>query len=304
MGRKRNAGRPVNGIVVLDKPTSFGSNEVLQIAKRLFRAQKAGHTGSLDRLACGLLPLCFGEATKFSAFLLNSNKRYLATFKLGVTTNTGDAQGVITSQRSVGKLTRTTIESAISHFIGDIEQVPPMFSALKHQGKRLYQLAHQGIVVDRPPRPVKIFHYNLLEIRDDLIDVDIRCSKGTYVRTLAEDLGEALGCGASVASLRRIEAGPFGPADLITVEQLQDLHDQGGDAIDTVLLPIETAVSDWPEVRLAKGVAYYLQRGQPVLVPHSPTSGDVRLYDDTGQFLGVGEVLDDGRIAPRRLLQC
>ena len=238
-----------------------------------------------------------------STFLLNANKRYLATFRLGVTTTTGDAEGEITKQRPVGNLDRARIERAIGGFVGDIQQVPPMYSALKHHGQRLYQLAHQGIVVDRPPRPVTVFHYRLLALREDQIDVDIRCSKGTYVRTLAGDLGEVLGCGASVASLRRIEAGPFNAADQVTIDELRDLHDQGGNAIDKILLPVEAAVADWPEVRMAEGVAYFLRRGQPVLVPHAPTSGNVRVYNETGRFLGVGEVLDDGRIAPRRLIQ-
>ena len=298
---RRARGRAVNGILVLDKPVGMGSNEVLQRVKRLYRARKAGHTGSLDRLASGLLPICFGEATKLSGYLLNADKHYVATFQLGVTTSTGDAEGEVVSRRPVPELADSTIDRAVARFRGEIEQIPPMHSALKHKGKRLYQLAHEGIVVERQPRPITIHRFDVLRVDGERIDVEVLCSKGTYIRTLAEDLGEVLGCGASVAALRRVGAGPFEAAAMIELTAVESLADAGRDALDAVLRPMEAAVSQWPGVRLPEGVAFYLRKGQPVLVPHSPTEGWVRIHSEGAGFIGVGEVLDDGRIAPRRL---
>ena len=298
---RKARGRVVNGILVLDKPVGMGSNEVLQHVKRLYRARKAGHTGSLDRLASGLLPICFGEATKLSGYLLNADKHYVATFQLGVKTTTGDAEGEVVSRRPVPELAASTVERAIARFRGEIEQIPPMHSALKHKGKRLYQLAHEGIVVERQPRRLTIHRFDVLQVDGDRLDVEVLCSKGTYIRTLAEDLGEVLGCGASVAALRRIGAGPFEAGDMMELSAVESLADEGRDALDAVLRPMEAAVSQWPGVRLPEGVAFYLRKGQPVLVPHSPTEGWVRIHSEGAGFIGVGEVLDDGRIAPRRL---
>ena len=300
---RRHYGRAVSGILALDKPVGKGSNEVLQQVKRLYRARKAGHTGSLDRLASGLLPICFGEATKLSGYLLNADKHYVATFRLGVTTSTGDAEGVIVSRRPVPVFPASVLESAAARFRGEIDQIPPMHSALKHQGKRLYQLAHEGIVVERAPRRVTIRRFNVLRAEGERIDVEVLCSKGTYVRTLAEDVGEVLGCGASVESLQRIGAGPFTAEDMTDLAALESLARGGGTgALDALLRPMEAAVSQWPSVLLPEGVAFYLRKGQPVLVPHSPTDGWVRIHAERAGFIGVGEVLDDGRIAPRRLL--
>ena len=279
----------------------MGSNEVLQRVKRLFRARKAGHTGSLDRLASGLLPICFGEATKLSAYLLNADKHYLATFLLGVTTSTGDAEGEVVSRREVPALSEAAIEHAAARFRGPIEQVPPMHSALKHKGKRLYQLAHEGIVVEREPRPVTIHRFDVLKVDGERVEVDVECSKGTYIRTLAEDFGTALGCGASVVALRRIGAGPFTAGDMVEFATVESMATEGPHTLDGTLQPMEAAVSGWPGVLLPEGVAFYLRKGQPVLVPHSPTEGWVRIHTERAGFIGVGEVLDDGRIAPRRL---
>ena len=298
---RRARGRAVNGILVLDKPVGMGSNEVLQRVKRLYRARKAGHTGSLDRLASGLLPICFGEATKLSGYLLNADKHYVATFQLGVTTSTGDAEGEVVSRRPVPEFADSTIDRAVARFRGEIEQIPPMHSALKHKGKRLYQLAHEGIVVERQPRPITIHRFDVLRVDGERIEVEVLCSKGTYIRTLAEDLGEVLGCGASVAALRRVGAGPFEAGDMMELTAVESLADAGRDALDAALRPMEAAVSQWPGVRLPEGVAFYLRKGQPVLVPHSPTEGWVRIHSEGAGFIGVGEVLDDGRIAPRRL---
>ncbi|MDD9983758.1 MAG: tRNA pseudouridine(55) synthase TruB [Gammaproteobacteria bacterium] len=303
MGRpmRRSRGRAVNGILALDKPVGLGSNEVLQRIKRLYRARKAGHTGSLDRLASGLLPICFGEATKLSGYLLNADKHYVATFLLGVTTSTGDAEGEVVSRRPVPELSASAIERAVARFRGEIEQIPPMHSALKHKGKRLYQLAHEGIVVERQPRGVTIHRFNVRRAEGERIEVEVLCSKGTYIRTLAEDLGAELGCGASVVALRRIGAGPFGAGDMMELSTIESMASEGPGVLDALLQPMEAAVSQWPSVRLPEGVAFYLRKGQPVLVPHSPTEGWVRIHSERAGFIGVGEVLDDGRIAPRRL---
>jgi len=279
----------------------MGSNEVLQRVKRLYRARKAGHTGSLDRLASGLLPICFGEATKLSGYLLNADKHYVATFRLGVTTSTGDAEGEVVSRRAVPAFPASQIERAVARFRGEIEQIPPMHSALKHKGKRLYQLAHEGIVVERQPRPVTIRRFDVLHAEGERLEVEILCSKGTYIRTLAEDLGTVLGCGASVAALRRVGAGPFTAGDMLELATIESLACEGSGVLDASLRPMESAVSQWPRVQLPEGVAFYLRKGQPVLVPHSPTEGWVRIHSERAGFIGVGEVLDDGRIAPRRL---
>ena len=301
MRRQKGRGRAISGILALDKPTGMGSNEVLQRVKRLYRARKAGHTGSLDRLASGLLPICFGEATKLSGYLLNADKHYVATFRLGVATSTGDAEGEVVSRRPVPALSVRVLERAVARFRGEIDQIPPMHSALKHKGKRLYQLAHEGIVVEREPRRVTIHRFDVLRAGDDRVDVEVLCSKGTYIRTLAEDLGAVLGCGASVEALRRIGAGPFTADDMTDLGTLESLAEEGSGALDALLRPMEAAVSRWPSVLLPEGVAFYLRKGQPVLVPHSPTEGWVRIHAERAGFIGVGEVLDDGRIAPRRL---
>lgn len=302
MPRKRRKGRPIDGIVLLDKPVGFGSNQALQRVKRLYEARKAGHTGSLDQLASGLLPICLGEATKFSSFLLNSDKRYQAVFQLGVVTTTGDAEGEITENREFRPYSRATLEAVVEKFTGAIEQIPPMHSAIKHKGQRLYKLAHQGLEVERAPRPVTIHRLELSDFGEDYMAVEVLCSKGTYIRTLAEDIGEALGCGAHVKALRRTGAGPFEASQMIGLGELEALAQQGLEALDRVLVPMEAALDGWPDVRLPENAAFYLCKGQPVLVPRSPTRGWVRLYAAEDRFLGAGEVLEDGRIAPRRLV--
>jgi tRNA pseudouridine55 synthase len=302
MGRRRRYGRDLTGIVLLDKPVGIGSTEVLQRVKNLFQARKAGHTGSLDRLASGLLPLCFGEATKVSGFLLDADKRYRSTFRLGVVTNTGDAEGEVLERNEPPQLAEREILQVLAEFTGEIEQIPPMHSAIKHQGQRLYKLAHQGLTVERQPRPVTIHRLALLAHGDGRLQVEVDCSKGTYIRTLAEDIGKRLGCGASVENLHRLGAGPFDAKDMVSLGELQERAERGLDALDEVLLPIEAAVAHWPGVRLPDAVAYYLRRGQPVLVPHAPTEGWVRIFAGGDRFVGIGEVLDDGRVAPRRLM--
>lgn len=302
MGRRGRArGRPISGILLLDKPLGLSSNHALQRVKRLYDARKAGHTGSLDPLADGMLPICLGDATKISAYLLDADKYYRFRVRLGEVTATGDAEGAVIQQRPTANVTREQIERVLSDFVGEIEQLPPMYSALKHQGKRLYELAREGIEVEREPRPVRIHSLTLGEV--DLPDFELRvhCSKGTYVRTLAVDIGEALGCGAHVVALRRTAVGPYTDLPMHTMDELEALAEQGQEALDAVLLPIDTALATWPEVRVSADSAFYLKQGQAVLVPKAPTEGWVRIYHGD-QLLAVGEVQDDGRIAPRRLM--
>ena len=303
---RRRRGRPVNGILVLDKPIGESSNRSLQIAKRLYDAAKAGHTGSLDPLATGVLPLCFGEATKFSQYLLDADKGYESTFTLGRTTATADAEGETQVVSDASAVTEADVEAAIGSLRGAIEQLPPMYSALKQNGQPLYKLARQGIEVERKPRPVVIKVFELRAFRGGVeaqADVAIECSKGTYVRTLAEDLGRALGCGAHVSALRRTRSGPFTLADSVTMATLSALSDNEQLAqMDQLLLPTDAALGGLPLVTLSESGGFYLRQGQPVLVPNAPCNGMVRVALPDGEFLGVGEILDDGRVAPRRLI--
>jgi tRNA pseudouridine55 synthase len=249
------------------------------------------------------LPICFGEATKVLRFLLSADKTYHFTCHLGTTTNTGDAEGEIVQQRLVGQLSPESVQQVLTRFIGEIQQIPPMYSALKHQGQRLYRLARQGIEVKRQPRDVTIRTLRLLNVKDEYIECQVHCSKGTYVRTLAEDIGEALGCGAHIVALRRTEVEPYDSSKMVTLEYLHKLAEQGHAALDALLLPVDTVIAAWPAVCLRSEVARYLLQGQTVLLPRVPTQGWVRLYNrDDNYFLGVGEILHDGRIALRRLI--
>lgn len=294
--------RSISGVLLLDKPVGWTSNAALQAVKRLYRANKAGHTGSLDPLASGLLPLCLGEATKLSGLLLNADKTYRFTCRLGATTTTGDADGEIVLTRPVGGLSRARVEDALQHFRGAIRQVPPMYSALKRGGQPLYKLARQGLEVEREPREVTIHELRLLRLDEAELECELRCSKGTYVRTLAVDLGEVLGCGAHVVALRRTAVEPYDATRMVTLETLRERATEDLAALDVLLLPPDSAVAQWPAVRVGGDAAFYLRQGQPVLVPRAPTQGWVRLYQDDERFLGLGEILDDGRVAPRRLL--
>lgn len=296
--------RNVNGILLLDKPTGVSSNGALQIAKRLFQAKKAGHTGSLDPLASGLLPICFGEATKFSRFLLEADKHYQTTALLGIRTDTGDSEGNIISERPVPDLNKIDIESVLDQFRGDLSQIPSMFSAIKHQGQPLYKLARQGIVVDRLARDITIKALKCLEIEGSTLRLEIRATKGTYVRTLIEDIGEALGCGAHVVALRRLGSGPYTAEHVLSFEILDHiLAEEGIDKLEKYLLPVSTSISGMPELLVSNAAAYYLRQGQSVVLPYAPAAGWVRLTLREGLFFGVGEILADGRVAPRRLTQ-
>ncbi len=299
MAKRR--GRPVTGILLLDKPAGVTSNQALQRAKRLFNARKAGHTGSLDPLATGLLPICFGDATKVSGFLLDADKRYRVTCRLGVATATGDAEGEETERLLVPHLDNEAVERALDGFRGEIEQMPPMYSAIKHRGERLYRLARQGIEVEREPRRVTIHGLDLVALHDEDLELDVRCSKGTYIRTLAEDVGRALGTVAHVVALRRTALGPYETPEMWTFEGLE-ARAEAGESLDDALLPMDTALSMYPAVELADEMAHFVLQGQPVFVPKTPSEGWLRLYQRGGRFLGMGCVLDDGRVAPKRLL--
>lgn len=312
---RRTRGRAVNGILVLDKPAGVTSNRALQQVKRLFNASKAGHTGSLDPFATGVLPICLGEATKFTQFLLDADKGYRCTIRFGVATATGDIDGDVVSRGDASGLTREALQAAINGFRGDILQVPSMYSALKHQGRPLYELARAGVEVERKARPVTVHALDLLGFRpgsEAEADLAIHCSKGTYVRTIAEDLGAALGCGAHVTVLRRTLAYPFTLERAVTMEQLEALRDaedssgQSFAGLDALLFPMEQAAGDLAEVELTTDMAWYLRHGQPVMAPQvyrCAAEGDiVRIFTEDREFLGVGEVLDDGRVAPRRLV--
>jgi tRNA pseudouridine55 synthase len=304
MARRRAKGRAVSGILPLDKPSGLSSNQALQRVRRLFGAAKAGHTGSLDPLASGLLPLCFGEATKISSYLLEADKEYEMVCRLGTRTATGDAEGDVVARVEVPPLDEPALEASLAGFRGEIEQVPPMYSAIKHQGERLYRLARQGVEVERQPRRVTIHEFELLERSGENLCLRVRCSKGTYIRVLAEDLARALGTEGHVTALRRTAAGPYRAADMIDMAQVEAAVAEGAQAADALLLPLDSALAHWPEVVLTADTAWYFRQGQPVLVPGSPASGRVRVYRETDrQFVGMGEILDDGRVAPRRLVQ-
>lgn len=296
---RRPRRRDVHGVLLLDKPRGISSNQALQAVKRLYNANKAGHTGSLDPLATGLLPLCFGEATKISSHLLEADKRYRARCRLGVRTDSADAEGHVIAEKPVPtEIDSVAVERALERLRGDIEQVPPMYSALKHQGKRLYELARQGVEVERKPRRVRIARYELVGREGDELDFEIDCSSGTYVRTLIDDLGEALGCGAHVTALRRLGVQPFDDPRMHTLADLEALTEEQRDA---ALIPVDAALVRWPSIELPADTARFVRHGQPVWVPKAPVSGHVRLYGPHG-FMGIGEILDDGRIAPRRLM--
>jgi tRNA pseudouridine55 synthase len=291
--------RAVHGVLLLDKPVGLSSNDALQKAKRLFRAEKAGHTGTLDPLAYGLLPLCFGAAAKFAQVSLDADKLYRATLKLGVTTSTADAEGDALLRRPVN-VDRAAIDAACLRFTGDIAQVPPMHSALKKNGKALYEYARAGVEVERAPRRVAIHRIDIVLWHDDVLVIDVRCSKGTYVRTLAEDIGEALGCGAHLSALRRTASGPLAVERAVTLEQLAELDEPGRDAL---LLPADALLADWPQVQLGDDDAARFLSGLRRRVVLEDQRA-VRVYGPQPRaFLGsahvkAGELIADRLLSP------
>lgn len=286
-----------HGLLLLDKPAGLTSNAALQRAKRILGIKKAGHTGSLDPIATGLLVLLFGEATKVSDYILNADKSYRATIRLGQTTTTGDREGEILEERSVS-VTADQVQAILPRFLGEIAQIPPMYSAIKQGGKPLYELARKGIEVQRAPRQVRIDALRMVALSDLHLVLDVDCAKGTYIRSLATDIGLALGCGAHVEELRRTLTGPFDIQDAVTLDSLAEMQQRG----ECPLKAMDLALKYLPAVTLTENTAYYLRQGQGVVVAHAPALGRIRLYGPGAQFLGLGEVMDDGKVAPRRLM--
>ncbi len=289
----------INGILLLDKPLGFSSNQALQRVKWLLQAAKAGHTGTLDPLATGLLPLCFGEATKFAHYLTDADKTYHATMKLGITTATGDAEGEVLKTLPVN-VTSSQFSEACRKFVGVINQIPPMYSALKHEGKALYEYAREGVKIERKVRTVTIHAIEVLSFAGDVAEIKVTCTKGTYIRTLAEDIGADLGCGAHLIGLRRTSTASYDIAQSITLEAFEALS---GEERLAMLAPPETAVDYLPSVILDADSAFYLMQGQAVWRSGNIPAGLLRLYDERNVFLGLGEQQSDGKIAPKRLMQ-
>ena len=294
----RNAKRQISGVLLLDKPAGLTSNAALQKVKRLFQAAKAGHTGTLDPLATGLLPVCLGEATKFSQGLLDSGKAYQAVIKLGETTSTGDAEGEILSRRAVD-VSRAQVEKALSRLLGSISQTPPMYSALKHRGKPLYAYAREGKHVERAPRQVRIESLRLDNITREEITITIHCSKGTYIRVLAEDLGKGLGCGAYLKALRRDEVGPFHLHEALSLPRLEAMSLEQRDAS---LLPVDSLLQGLPEILLKEENYRNFLQGHAISQAALPICGMARIYNTKQIFIGVGEATAEGKIKPKRLL--
>jgi len=295
----RRTKRNINGVLLLDKPLGYSSNQALQKVKWLFQAAKAGHTGTLDPLATGLLPICLGEATKFAQFVTDADKTYIASVKLGVTTTTGDAEGEVLNEKPVD-VNLAQLKTACQSFLGEIQQLPPMYSALKHEGKALYEYAREGVEIARKTRTVTIKRIEVDAYEADIATLTVTCTKGTYIRTLAEDIGKVLGCGAHLAGLRRTETAGYTIANTVTVEALEAMTVEQRDA---QLLPVDSAVNAFPCVTLDDDASYYLMQGQAVWVAGKIPDSALRLYDESGHFLGLGFLQDDGKVAPKRLIK-
>lgn len=298
---RTGAYRDVDGILILDKPLGLSSNQALQQARQLYRARKAGHCGSLDPLATGVLPICLGEATKFSSYLLGADKTYRASCKLGQTTTTGDAEGEVVGTTSV-RVNEEQLRRTLPLFTGEIEQVPPMYSALKHQGKRLYELAREGKQVERKPRKIKIYRLAFLSYENETLSIEVSCSKGTYIRTLAEDIGAMLGCGAHLTALRRLTVDSFDEQQAVSIETLEKLAQQGEDRLDGLLLPLSSALSRFPQLQLDASASLDITHGKRIPLPECEITGLCRLISDQGLFLGLGEVSSDAELAAKRLI--
>ena len=303
MSKPRKRGRDIHGVFLLDKPQGVSSNDIMQKVKRIFQANKAGHTGALDPLATGMLPICLGEATKFSQFLLDADKRYLVTAKLGERTDTSDAEGQIVETRDVNVKT-PEILTALEQFRGNILQVPTMFSALKHNGKPLYEYARQGITVEREARPITIFELNFIEYNAPYLTLEVHCSKGTYIRTLVDDLGEALGCGAHVTMLRRTAVADYPTEKMLDWNALQALAEaQDLALLDALLLPMDTAVAKLPALTLNESQTQGIGFGQRVKFDNpNRLQGQVRLFSHENRFLGVAVIDENNVIRPQRLV--
>lgn len=299
MSRRNPKGREVNGIVLLDKDTGLSSNAVLQKVKRLFFAKKAGHTGALDPLASGILPICLGQATKVAGFLLDDDKRYFVRGQLGQTTDTLDSEGEVIKTQPFEQLTDQEVRLAVNHFVGNIEQIPPMYSALKKDGQPLYKLARQGIEIDRMSRPVTIHHINYLGCDNGVISLEVSCSKGTYIRTLIEDIGNKLGCGAHVIELRRTGFSHIDIGQTIKFSDLENLATNGYQMLDEKIFSTEDMLPDIESIHLDEQQAIDIKYGRSV---NKPCQCEVvKLFDNNKQFLGIGEPDEQGGIKPKRL---
>lgn len=311
---RRRKGRVINGVLLLDKPYDISSNHALQRVKHIYFAQKAGHTGALDPLATGMLPICLGEGTKFSQFLLDTDKTYQVTAKLGVRTTTSDIDGEVVSEKPVN-VSNEALAVALESFRGVTQQIPSMYSALKYQGKPLYKYAREGIEIPRESREINVFRLDLLRFENDEVDLEIHVSKGTYIRTIVDDLGELLGCGAHVSALRRVAVGSYPRDKMVTLKQLETLLDQAKEQgispsilLDPLLLPMNSAVKGMPAVYIDDMSANFLRHGNPVQAHNAPSEGVVQVYigenehDDNADFIGVGQINDDGLVAPKRIV--
>ena len=300
---RRKKGNDINGILLLDKPFGISSNQALQKVRYLFKAKKAGHTGSLDPLATGVLPICFGEASKVTPFLLDSNKSYTCTAQLGETTTTGDKEGDSLQTREIKPFSHHQLEAVLDKFRGNISQVPPMYSALKHNGQPLYKLARQGIEIKRKERAVTIFELDLLEQSTDSITLHIKCSKGTYIRTLAQDIGEALECGAHLSMLKRTEVEPFDCNKLYRIETIENLLKSKQHALEKCLLPIDSALPQHPSLVLSDDELKRIKNGLKVSRSDVPDTQIIRLYDKENTFIGIGRLSSDKQLTARRLMR-
>jgi len=301
MGRRNKKGRNITGIVIVDKPTGRSSNHVLQQVKRLFDAKKAGHTGALDPLATGVLPICLGEATKVSSYLLDADKAYHVTCTLGVITDSGDSDGNVSSQTAIPEFNQQTLLDLLPDFMGEQDQVPPMFSALKYNGQPLYKLARQGIEVERKSRRITIYDIQLLAITSDTFSLAVRCSKGTYIRTLVEGISHKLGCGGHVSALRRVAAAGYDEPQSISIDDLLKMAEQGIEALDLLLKPAEDALPDWPSIYIDEDKVKALKFGQSIQVEQAFESPQVRLFSLDNTFLGLGEMSEEGIVSPKRV---
>ncbi|CAA0198699.1 tRNA pseudouridine(55) synthase TruB [Acinetobacter baumannii] len=289
--------RHISGVFLLNKPLGLSSNAALQKVRWLYRAQKAGHTGALDPLATGLLPICLGEATKFSHYLLDSTKRYQTIVRLGQTTTTGDVEGDILQERPIPILSKELIEQTLEKFRGDIQQVPPMYSALKKEGKPLYELARKGIEIEREARPVTIYALELIEFTENSITLDVTCSKGTYIRVLGEDIGEAFGCGGHLTMLHRIQTGHFELIPSYTIEYLESLTEEQREAL---LLPVYAPIDHFLKIQVPEGREKYFCNGLESNIDHS-AEAEVLVFSGE-RCLGLAEITDKKRLVPKRIL--
>ena len=295
--QKKSSKREIDGVFLLDKPLGFSSNQALKKIQWLFNAKKAGHTGTLDPMASGLLPICLGEATKFSHRLLDANKSYIAIIHLGVTTSTGDQEGEVVSEKKVA-LNEAQLKDTLKKFIGDMTQIPPMYSALKFAGKPLYEYAREGIEIERKSRLIKIYDIKLISIEESIITIEVDCSKGTYIRTLAEDIGKTLGCGAHLKGLARTQTGNFKLSDALTIEALEAMSMPSR---EKVLLPTDALLEGLSSIKLTMAQTEAIKKGQSIDFI-SENDKEVRLYSASGQFVGVGQPDLQGRLFPKRLI--